>query len=946
MSAPGALETAVLLEREADLEALGARLEEARMGVGGITLVEGPAGIGKTRLLDMARGLATARGMHVLSARGAELEQAFAYGVVRQLFEPLLRTVPGEEREALLAGAAGLTRPLLDGASSSFAPLSADPVLAMLHGLFWLCVNVAERAPVSIVLDDLQWADAASLRFLNYLAGRLDGLAITVVAALRAGEPASEEELVSALRGDARSEVVQPAPLSSDAVFELVHAELSETPDVEFSGACHVATRGNPFLLRELLHALRDAGVAPSRRATVLVGEYGPQAVSRAVLARISRLSGAAAALARALAVLGDGAELAAVAQLAALDLAAGAQAADLLQRADVLQPGRELAFVHPIVRSAINAHLPRAERMRLHVEAARRLIDAGAASERVAAHLLVADPTGEPWAVGVLRDAARRALGRAAPDSAVAYLTRALNEPPLPQERGHVLGELGVAEALSHQPEAAEHLGQALECAADPILRAFAARGLALTLYLRDEHRAAIAVLDQALSDLGDTDRDLSMQIEAQLILVAGQSLSTRALHAEYMQRTRSRSLGDRPAERLLLAQLAGFGNLEGITAAEARALSERALGNGELLEDVIAGSDVFYAAVNALMCSDHLDLADLWLDRALDDARARGSLISYAGTSAFRAHVAYRRGNLAQADAEARAALEVAGSEWSTVVMIAVAPLIDTMIDRGSLAEGEELVESIATQRFTRDCIPHQFALAARGRLRVAGGRVEEGLADLLAVGRWCEEWGARNPGMFAWRSSAAHAHLAAEEVDRARVLAAEEVELARPLGQPRALGIALRAAGLAEGGARGIELLREAVGVLQSSPARLEYARALTDLGAALRRGGQRANARPALRQALDVSHRCGATGLLERARIELLATGARPRRLMVTGRDSLTPTEVRIARMAAEGRSNRAIAQALFVTPKTVETHLGHVYRKLEINSRERLHEVLR
>jgi DNA-binding CsgD family transcriptional regulator len=946
VSAPSALQTAVLLEREADLETLGARLEEARTGAGGIALVEGPAGIGKTRLLDTVRGLAAAQGMQVLSARGAELEQAFAYGVVRQLFEPPLRTIPAAEREALLAGAAGLTRPLLDGASPGFAPLSADPVLAMLHGLFWLCVNVAERAPVAIVLDDLQWADAASLRFLNYLAGRLDGLAITVVAALRAGEPAPEEELVSALRGDARAAVMRLAPLSGDAVCELVHAELANPPDAEFSGACHLATGGNPFLLRELLHALRDAGVAPSRRATMLVGEYGPEAVSRAVLARISRLSEAAAALARALAVLGDGAELAAVAQLAALDIAVGAEAADLLQRADVLQPGRELAFVHPIVRSAINAHLPRAERMRLHVEAARRLTNAGAASERVAAHLLVADPTGEPWAVRALRDAARRALGRAAPDSAVAYLMRALNEPPAAQERGHVLGELGVAEFLSNRPTAADHLGQALECTADPILRAFAARGLALTMHLRDEHSAAIAVLERALSDLGDTDPDLSMRIEAQLIFVTGQSISTRALHAEHMQRTRRRSLGTRPAERLLLAQLAGFGNLEGVAAEETRALSERALGNGELLDDVIAGSDIFYSAVGALMCSDHLDLADLWLDRALANARARGSLISYAGTSAFRAHVAYRRGNLAQADAEARAALEVAGSEWATVVMIALAPLIDTMVDRGTIEEGERLVAEFATEWFTRDRIPHQFALAARGRLRVAGGRIGEGLTDLLAVGRWCEEWGARNPGAFAWRSSAAHAHLAAEEVDRARALAAEEVALARPLGQPRALGIALRAAGLAEGGARGIELLREAVGVLERSPARLEHARALTDLGAALRRGGQRVNARPALRQALDVSHRCGATGLLERARVELLATGARPRRLMVTGRDSLTPTEVRIARMAAEGRSNRAIAQALFVTPKTVETHLGHVYRKLEINSRERLREALR
>jgi DNA-binding CsgD family transcriptional regulator len=156
---------------------------------------------------------------------------------------------------------------------------------------------------------------------------------------------------------------------------------------------------------------------------------------------------------------------------------------------------------------------------------------------------------------------------------------------------------------------------------------------------------------------------------------------------------------------------------------------------------------------------------------------------------------------------------------------------------------------------------------------------------------------------------------------------------------------LGIALRAAGLAEGGRSGIELLREAVEVLKGSPARLEYARAMTDLGAALRRLRHRAEAREPLALGLELAHRCGAPALVKRAREELLATGARPRRLTVSGRDALTPSEARIARMAADGQSTPAIAQALFVTPKTVETHLGHAYQKLDINSRHRLAQAL-
>jgi DNA-binding CsgD family transcriptional regulator len=938
-------ETAGLLEREIELEKLGARLDDACSAAGGLTIIEGPAGIGKTQLLEAARDLAVAKGMRILSARGSELEQAFAFGVVRQLFEPLLRTLQAEERETLLAGPAELTRPLLDKGSSTRPTASVDPMVEMLHGLYWLCANAAEGQPVAIVLNDLQWADAASLRFLNYLGGRLDGLAIAVLAALRPGETGNEDGLIAALSDSARAEAIHPVPLTRDAVVELVRAELPGTPDREFCSACHLATGGNPFLLRELLRALREAGIAPTRRSRMLVGEYGPEAVARAVLARISRLSGAAVSMARALAVLGDRAELTAAAKLAEVDVATGAEAADLLQRAEVLQPRRELAFVHPIVRSAIVAHLPRAEQMRLHGNAARQLADADAAPERVAAHLLASDPTGDPWAVKVLRDAAHQALGRAAPDSAIAYLSRALNEPPAPHERGNVLGELGVAETLGRRPAAAEHLDQALRCTADPVLRATAARGLALTRYLRNEPETAIEVLAQALNDLGDADPDLSLRIEAQLIQVAGQSVASRALHATYMERTHKRSLGDGLSERFLLAQLAGYGNLEGIPADEAKVLSERALGNGELLEDVIAGLDVFYAAVHALMCSDHLDLADAWLDRALAEARARGSPINYAGTSAFRAHVAYRKGDLVQAEAEARAALELAGSEWITVMMIAVAPLIDAILERGALEEAEQIAGTMAPEWFVRDCTPHQFSRTARARLRIAQGQVREGLTDLLEVGRWCEEWGARNPGVFAWRSSAAQACLAVGDVDQARVLAAEEVELARPLGQPRALGIALRAEGLAEGGQRGIELLREAVAALQKSPARLEYARALADLGAALRRRGQRVDARPLLREGMDIAYHCGATRLVQHAHEELLATGARPRRLMLTGRDSLTPTEARIARMAAEGKTNRAIAQELFVTTKTVETHLGHVYRKLDVNTRERLPEAL-
>jgi DNA-binding CsgD family transcriptional regulator len=221
-----------------------------------------------------------------------------------------------------------------------------------------------------------------------------------------------------------------------------------------------------------------------------------------------------------------------------------------------------------------------------------------------------------------------------------------------------------------------------------------------------------------------------------------------------------------------------------------------------------------------------------------------------------------------------------------------------------------------------------------------------LQEGVEDMLAYGKAGPALGYHGTGtVVPWRSNAALGLLALGERDHARRLAIEELDVYRDSGVARGFGVALRALALIDGGDREIELLQEAVAVLESSYARLEHARALVDLGAALRRRRRRTDARKPLHEALDLAHRCGATALVTRARDELAATGARPRRLVLSGIDALTASERRIARMAAEGLSNKEIAQALFVTVKTVETHLGHAYQKLDIASRSDLPQAL-
>jgi DNA-binding CsgD family transcriptional regulator len=226
-------------------------------------------------------------------------------------------------------------------------------------------------------------------------------------------------------------------------------------------------------------------------------------------------------------------------------------------------------------------------------------------------------------------------------------------------------------------------------------------------------------------------------------------------------------------------------------------------------------------------------------------------------------------------------------------------------------------------------------------RGRLRVAEGRTKEGLEDLLAVGALATRALVTCPSYLPWRSEAALAHLALGEQEPARRLAEEELELARRFTAPRALGVALRAAGLVKGGRDGERLLRESVDALERADATLERARALTDLAALLRRSNRRTEARELLRSALEIAHRAGARPLAARAETELRATGARPRRVVLSGLESLTASEHRVAELAGQGMTNREIAQALFVTARTVEGHLTSVFRKLRIESRDEL-----
>jgi DNA-binding CsgD family transcriptional regulator/Flp pilus assembly protein TadD len=342
----------------------------------------------------------------------------------------------------------------------------------------------------------------------------------------------------------------------------------------------------------------------------------------------------------------------------------------------------------------------------------------------------------------------------------------------------------------------------------------------------------------------------------------------------------------------------------------------------------------------------AERSDLARPLLDRSLAEARALGLAPQLSAALCFRSWSASRCGEIAEADADARLSIEACRLHSQPLVLpLAIALLIGALAERGRFSEAEQELERSALLQGERSSVYFALLLHGRARLRLAEGRFQEALEDALACGDRLQRLLAPSPSLAAWRSDAALAKRALGEIDDARRLAADELKLARAFGAPGALGIALRADGLVHDGGEGLELLREAVAVLETSCAKLEYARALTDLGAALRRAGRRSEAREHLRPALELGHRCGALALVERAHNELRATGARPRRVVLSGSDALTASERRVAEMAAEGLTNREIAQALFVTARTVEGHLTHVFQKLDIKSRKELRSVL-
>ncbi len=913
-------------------------------------VVEGAAGMGKSRLLDEARARASDLGFRVLVARATELEQGFPFGVVRQLFERTLLAADGAERESWLSGAAALAADVLVGAPSpaSEAPApstdSSDPGYALHHGLYWLASNLAADSPLTLVVDDLQWCDAPSVRTLAFIARRLEGLPLSLVLATRLLDPALAPEAASLL-GDPAAEVLSLPPLTKAAIGAMVGARLGSRPEDQFVSACLEVTGGNPFLVGELLDEAAARGLAPSALAAGDLREVVPRGVANAVLLRLARQPPAATALARALSALGDGAQVGDVGALAGLTGAELEAAMEALVFAGVVDSGATIRFTHPILRTAIHDDLSPAERERLHHSAAKILRDRGSPADRVAAQVMHTEPAADPGAVALLRDAARDALALGDAAGAATLLSRALDEPPEDGDRAAVLLELGQARARAGAPEAIEPLTELVEDSDDAASIAAAAIELGGMLFFAGRPAEGAAVLRRAQERL-PTEEPAQVQLEVALLGLSSTSASARREAEAAIDSLRDP--GGPAGDVLQATTLATLAMNEVLYLGSASAtidLAERAVAAG-LPPEPHRGENWANLALAALGVADGLEAALAGTDEILAQARERGAGLTVVTMSALRALITLRRGDLSDAQADAQAAIELAPELLGArFLILAVSAAVLAGLERDETPESLRRLIDRSGVGYDDEFTSSSQLRHASGVLHAAAGNHEAAIEELRGCGAQHPAFGGENPAMLPWRSAAALSLSELGRNDEARELAADEVRRAQTFGAARAIGVALRADALVGPPAARPKGLAAALEVLAPSPARLEHARVLVDLGATFRAAGQRTAAREPLLDGLELAARCGARTLERRARAELAAIGVRPRTSERSGEDSLTPSERRVAELAAAGGTNREIAQKLFVTEKTVETHLGRAFRKLEISSRRQLPDVL-
>ncbi|WP_026909844.1 helix-turn-helix transcriptional regulator [Patulibacter minatonensis] len=671
------------------------------------------------------------------------------------------------------------------------------------------------------------------------------------------------------------------------------------------------------------------AGLAGRAEESGRLADLGSDEVGTIVQRRLRGLGEQAAAVARAAAVAGERAGPDDLVALSGLGEQETRTAVALLIDAGVLEQGGR-SFVHPLVRAAVTATIPRGERARLHGLTAERLRARGARATEVAAHRLLAEPAGDPEAVADLREAAGVAAGEGAVETAVELLRRAVQEPPAADDRADVEIELGELELRAELPDGVPRLRRALEDGPTGDRAARARAALAFVLVHTDP-RAALDEAERARAET--TDRGLRLRLEA---LELEALTFVDALDTDRVARMRAGAEDASPSS-VMLSYLALESSCAGRTPEETIGLVGRATADGTLDADVGPASSTWNLLTHALRFAEDAE----GCRRLLEDgeARMRRDGLRLAGLFVNQSWGYWHRdfGSVATGAARAQLGLDAVrglGLDVTAPALAAITAENLVLLDRTEDAASTVDVPLGAAE----GTYVEPYVLSARALVRAHLRRTADAEADLRRVIAAGDVRGWTSPLTTRGRLRLAELLATHGDRDEARELAEHDVAVARAAGTPGALGAALRVRARTLEGDERVEALRESVDVLAPGPMAMEHGWALLDLGGALRRRGSRSDARDVLRVALDRAAGAESVLLARLVREELEAAGARPRRERLSGVESLTPSERRVAELAAEGLSNREIAETLWVTRKTVEHHLGHAYGKLGISSR--------
>ncbi|MGP3946897.1 AAA family ATPase [Streptomyces sp. 6N106] len=896
-------ESVYLAGRSGELGSIDELRAEAWGGRGTGVLIQGATGVGRTALLRAACERARRAGALVFEAEADRLETDCPFGVVRQLFEG----VDGSWR------APGLDEP---------------------HELYDRAMDLAAGRPMVVAVDDLHWSDEASARWLAYLLRRIHGRRVLVIATTSLPTDVIDAGLVS--RFD--HEIVLEG-LRTEAVVDLAGETLGTPVEKKFGASCHQATDGNPLLLHAVLRTVRESGRPVSRAVLSEVLASPPPDVLTWLRRTLATYGPGAGELVEVIAAFGEPVELDLAVATAELATERAAHLVDALVAVRLLRWCQDRVSLRPpLVQAAVLAGLEPGAGKVLRARAARLLHARGAPPTDIAAQLVRSGPLGEPWAADVLCAVAAKATAEDDSDRALDHLRSALREPMSSQRRSEVMVRIASVQPPADIASAVDYLRRALDIAPDIAVRAAAARRLAGLLCLSQRHQEGMRVLRNVAEPARDLSPDVAVTLEVEEALLGMFHLPSPDLalirFADRVDRTEeleNDALGILWSVRAMMS---------GRQRQQATELLSRALDHG--LSQVNEASLHHPMSVLTLAVAGELELALHHADKAVCHARRTHSALGGARALAVRSEVNYRLGRLDECRNDARACRETLvqfGTRRADgMAMVAAARLADALVDTGDLDAAEQVIAVALGERPVPASLFGTWLLASRGRLRQARGEIREGVDDLLETGRRLRSWQVTNPAIIPWRSLAGLGYAAMGMNSAACELVEEELTLARQWGSAQAIGMALRAAGRAAKGSAGVTLFREAAAVLTRSDASLEHARALADLGTALRKTNQLADARHHLRQAATSAQRCGAEALVRFARAELIAAGARPRSQAHCGLDSLTPTEHRVARLAAQGLSNREISERLFVVRRTVELHLSSVYRKLGVNGR--------